>query len=79
MLKLSNYSGQVQEGQKSARKRIGSRVWLGIGLGALILTVLGFLPGCGSDSTPGPAKGEKRQSCRPRRNRQTPDARGAGY
>ena len=59
MLTLSNCSGQVQEGQKSARKRTGSRVLVGIGLGAMMLTVLSFLPGCGSDSTPGgSAKGK---------------------
>jgi hypothetical protein len=52
MLILSNYSGQVKE-EKPARRRIGSKLLVGVGLGAMVLTVLGFLPGCGSDSTPG--------------------------
>jgi hypothetical protein len=51
MLTLS-FSGQAGKGQKPARKRIGSKL-MGVGLGAMMLTVLGFLPGCGSDSAPG--------------------------
>jgi hypothetical protein len=53
MLTLSNFSGQMEDGQKPARKRIGSRLMVGVGLGAMVLTALVFLPGCGSDSTPG--------------------------
>jgi hypothetical protein len=51
MLTLSTYSGQVEEGQKPARKRICSRLLVGVGLGVMVLTVLSFFPGCGSDST----------------------------
>ena len=58
MLPWFNYSVQVKEGQKSARKRVGSRLLVGVGLGAMVFAVLGFLPGCGSDSTPGSVKGK---------------------
>ena len=53
MVTLSNHAGQREEGQKTARKRICSRLLVLVGLGAMVLTVLSFLPGCGSDSTPG--------------------------
>ena len=63
MLTLSNHAGQVEEGQKPAKKRIGSRILVLASLGAMVLTVLGFLPGCGSDSTPGGAvKGKNAQT-----------------
>jgi hypothetical protein len=55
MVTVSNHAGQVAEGQKPGRKRICSRLLVVVGLGAMVLTVLGFLPGCGSDSTPGGA------------------------
>ena len=50
---LSNHAAQMEAGRKPARKRIWSRLLAGAGLGAMVLTVLSFLPGCGSDSTPG--------------------------
>ena len=53
MLTLSNHAAQVEAGQKPAPKRIWPRLLAGVGLGAMVLTVLSFLPGCGSDSTPG--------------------------
>lgn len=52
MVKVSNYSGLVEEGRRAARKRIRSRLAVLVGLGAMGLTVLGLFPGCGSDSTP---------------------------
>jgi len=55
MLTLLKYSGQAEEGRKPTRKRIGARLLVGVGLGAMVLTVLGLFPGCGSDSTPGAA------------------------
>ena len=53
MVTLSNHTGQVEAGQKPAGRRIGSKLLVLVGLGAMVLTVLSFLPGCGSDSTPG--------------------------
>jgi len=52
MVKVSNYSGQVEEGRRPARKRLRSRLAVLFGFGAMGLMVLGLCPGCGSDSTP---------------------------
>ena len=48
-------SGQKQDGRALFRKRTWLRILVLAGLGAMVLTVLCLLPGCGSDSTPGGA------------------------
>ena len=56
MLTLSgSHSGPVQTVRALSRKRLWLRTMVLAGLGALVLTVLCLLPGCGSDSTPGGA------------------------
>ena len=56
MLTLSgSHSGPVQTVRALFRKRIWLRILVLAGLGAMVLTVLCLLPGCGSDSTPGGA------------------------
>ena len=53
------HSGQGKEGRALFRNRIWLRILVLAGLGAMVLTVLCLLPGCGSDSTPGGSvKGE---------------------
>lgn len=53
MMTVSSHTGQAEAGRKPALKRIWSRLLAGAGVGAMVLTVLSFLPGCGSDSTSG--------------------------
>ncbi|MBU4448186.1 MAG: hypothetical protein KKD99_06340 [Proteobacteria bacterium] len=53
MMTLSNNTGQMEKGQKSARKRICSQLLVFVGLGTMVLAVCSLLLGCGSDSTPG--------------------------
>jgi hypothetical protein len=50
---LSNNFGQREKGQKSAIKRICSRLLVLVGVGTMVLAVCALLFGCGSDSTPG--------------------------
>jgi hypothetical protein len=53
MMIFSNNTAQMGKGQRFARKHICSKLLLFVGLGAMVLMVMGLLPGCGSDSTPG--------------------------
>jgi hypothetical protein len=60
MLTASNHSGQLEAGRRLSHKHICLRILVLVGLGAMVLAVLGILPGCGSDSTPaGGVKGKK--------------------
>lgn len=47
------HSGQRKGGRALFRKRVWLRTLVLAGLGAMVLTGLCLLPGCGSDSTPG--------------------------
>jgi hypothetical protein len=50
MMTFSKNSGQMEKGQKSARKRISLQLLVLVGLGAMLLTFSCLLSGCGSDS-----------------------------